>query len=52
MLGKETELRFIGNEALVGVYSVPLMLECRSEVEREELDDILRNWTLSMEHEG
>ena len=32
VLGKETELRFIGNEALVGVYSVPLMLECRSEV--------------------
>ena len=43
VLGKETELRFIGNEALVGVFSVPLMLECRSEVEREELDDILRN---------
>ena len=43
VLGKETALRFIGNEALEGVYSVPLLLECRSEVEREELDAILRN---------
>ena len=43
VLGKETALRFIGNEALDGVYSVPMLLECRSEVEREELDDILRN---------
>ena len=43
VLGKETALRFIGNEAREGVYSVPMLLECRSEVEREELEDILRN---------
>ena len=43
VLGKETALRFIGNWPGEGVYSVPMLLECRSEVEREELEDILRN---------
>ena len=43
VLGKEADLRFIGKDSLKGVYTVPLLLECRSEVEKEELDVILRN---------
>ena len=45
VLGKEADLRFIGKDSLEGVsvYTVPLLLECKSEVEKEELDVILRN---------
>ena len=43
VLGKEADLRFIGKDSQEGVYTVPLLLECRSEVEKEELDVILRN---------
>ena len=43
VLGKEADLRFIGKDSLVGVYTVPLLLECRSEVEKEELEVIMRN---------